>query len=118
MLLDAPGQWDRYGSVGSQFGVKNMEHRPNGGAPTNPVWVARSSSNPEKNPGFMLGATGVFGTVNGKDASEFDADGSVKAPPQQETDYTATPQTQQTHDELVAFCDANPELKLDFCGFV
>lgn len=102
--------------IGHQFGVKNMEHRPNGGASNSPVWAARVSSNPDLNPGYMLGATGVFGTVTGKSATDFSEDGSLKAPPQQGPDYIETPQTQQTHDDLVAFCDSAPEPKPAYCG--
>lgn len=79
MLLDQPGQWDRYGSVGSQFGVKNVNHRPRGEGIDPTIWVAPQST--ALQPGYMLGPPGVFGTVIGKNANGFNADGSLKPSP-------------------------------------
>lgn len=77
MLLDAPEQWDRYGKEGSQFGVRNMCHHPDGGNMRgNAVWQAETQWN--ELPRFMLGANGLFGHVTGTDVSGFNADGSFK----------------------------------------
>lgn len=77
MLLDALGRKDRYGKEGSQFGVRNIGHHPDGGAPGYPVWQAHTVWNQE--PGYMLGAKGVFGTVAQTDDSDLNADGTFEA---------------------------------------
>lgn len=72
MLMDDPTV-KNYASVGKQFGVKNIYHNPSYGSDS--VWNAATDWN--RLPGYMMGPPGVFGDVDGRDISDFNADGSL-----------------------------------------
>ena len=73
MLMDDPNFRTEYAAPGKQFGVRNIWHSPASGA--DPAWLADNTWNTL--PGYMLGATGVFGSINGTDASDFSANGTI-----------------------------------------
>ncbi len=67
MLIDPSVK--NYASVGFQFGVQNIKFSPPDLGPSLPHWTASTRWN--LMPGYMMGPVGVFGDVNGRDASDF-----------------------------------------------
>ena len=77
MLMGDPNVPHNYAAVGKQFGVQNIHHNPGGNTPTMGTWSASTVWN--LMPGYMMGAKGVFGDVVENDATDVQADGTVKS---------------------------------------